>query len=139
MPAFFFDSSALAKCYVIEVGSAWVRAILAPASRNDIHVLPVAEVEVASAIVRRRNTGAISVADAATALIQLRHDFTTDYIVLGAPDQLFNFAVSLVETYGLRAYDAVQLAAAAELNRVRTTGGLLPAAIVSADQELNVV
>jgi len=37
----------------------------------------------------------------------------------------------------LRAYDAVQLAAALEVKRIYQTGGLGPVILVSADQELN--
>ncbi len=46
MAAYFFDSSALAKCYINEVGSVWARGVVAPASGNDIHVLRIAEIEV---------------------------------------------------------------------------------------------
>ncbi len=137
MAAFFFDSSALAKCYINEVGSAWVRAILAPSSANDIHVVRIAEVEVTSAIVRRRKAGAISATDANSALAQLRHDFASDYIVIDVSDQILTSAVSLVVAHEIRAFDGVQLAAAIELNRVRTSGGLSEVTFVSADQELN--
>ncbi len=40
-------------------------------------------------------------------------------------------------THGLRAYDAVQLAAAHEASRIYQTAGLGPVTLVSADQELN--
>ncbi len=88
MPAFCFDSSALVKCYVIEIGSSWVRGVLSPASNNDIHALRIAEIEVTSAIVRRRKTGGISVADAAATLAQLRQDIASDFIVVEFSDQL---------------------------------------------------
>jgi predicted nucleic acid-binding protein len=78
----FFDASGLAKCYISEVGSTWVRGILAPTSANDIHVLRIAEVEVTSAIVRRRKATTLSPSAAAAALAQLQHDFANDYIVL---------------------------------------------------------
>jgi hypothetical protein len=51
--------------------------------------------------------------------------------------QFFTSAIALVETHELRAYDGVQLAAAVELNRVCTSGGLLPATVVSADLDLD--
>ena len=137
MPAFFFDSSALGKCYINEVGSVWARAILAPASGNDIHVLRIAEVEVASAIIRRQRGGAISASAAASALGQLQHDLATEIILLELSSQLFTSAVSLVHKHGLRAYDAVQLAGAVDLSRVRAAANLPPLSIVSADLELN--
>jgi hypothetical protein len=45
--------------------------------------------------------------------------------------------MTLTETHGLRAYDAVQLAAALELQATRTAAGLVPLTLVSADQDLN--
>ena len=46
-------------------------------------------------------------------------------------------AERLAETHGLRAYDAVQLAAAADLHRDRLVHGLSRLTLISADQELN--
>ena len=43
----------------------------------------------------------------------------------------------LAETHGLRGYDAVQLAAGVELNRLGKTAGLPPLTLVSADRQLN--
>lgn len=137
MPAYYFDSSALVKCYVDEVGSQWVRGILAPGSGNDVHVLSVAEVEVASAIVRRRKAGELSPPEASAALVQLRQDVAANYIILGVSRNLCQSAVALVETHELRAYDALQLAAAAELEQVRNASGLSSMTIVSSDLGLN--
>jgi predicted nucleic acid-binding protein len=135
--AFFLDSSALAKCYVNEVGSGWVRSIVAPAAGHDVHVVRIAEVELTSVMVRRRKAGALSTAAVAAALGQLRRDFASEYLVLNVSDQLLAAAVALVETHELRAYDGVQLAAAVRLNHVRISGGLSALTFVSADQELN--
>jgi predicted nucleic acid-binding protein len=74
---------------------------------------------------------------AAAALKQLQNDLANDFIVLDLSHQLFASAVALVYTYELRAYDAVQLAGAVELNRVRASAGLSLLTIVSADLELN--
>jgi predicted nucleic acid-binding protein len=137
LAAYYFDSSALTKCYIKEVGSAWVRGIAAPASGNDLHVLQIAEVEVTSAIVRSRKAGSLSPTAASAALTQLQHDLAKDYIVLDITDRLLVSAISLVQIHELRAYDAVQLAGVVELNGIRTLAGLAPATIVSADAELN--
>ena len=45
--------------------------------------------------------------------------------------------MTLAETYGLRGYDAVQLAAAVEVNASYRSAGLPPITLVSADVELN--
>jgi hypothetical protein len=46
-------------------------------------------------------------------------------------------AMQLAETYALRGYDAVQLAAAFVVHHMRETLGLLPLVLVCADRDLN--
>ncbi len=135
--AYFFDSSALAKCYLLETGTAWVRGLAAPAAGNDLHALRITQAEVTSAVVRRRKAGTLPPGVAAGILAQLRSDFANEYLLLDVSDRLLAAAVALIEARELRAYDGVQLAAAVELNRVRTAAGLPEATFVSADQELN--
>jgi predicted nucleic acid-binding protein len=137
LAGYFLDSSALAKCYINEVGSHWVRSIVTPASGNDLHVLRIAEVEVTSAIVRRRKAGSLSQTAAKTAVTQLHNDLAREYVLLDVSDRLLTSAVSLVQTHELRAYDAIHLAAAIELNQVRVSLGLPSLIVVSADLELN--
>jgi hypothetical protein len=62
-------------------------------------VIRIAEVEVASAIIRRRNSGGVSIKAASEALAQLKRDFITDYVVVDVSDQLFAAAVSLVQIH----------------------------------------
>jgi len=45
--------------------------------------------------------------------------------------------MALAEAHGLRGYDAVQLAAALELNMLYKAGGLPPILFISADTQLN--
>jgi predicted nucleic acid-binding protein len=135
--AYYFDSGALAKCYIREIGSSWVRGVVAPVARNDVPVVHLSEVEVASAIVRRRKAGAISPADAGAALAQLRWDFANEFIVMEVAEELVAAAISLVQAHELRAYDAIQLAAALKLTDVLVSHGRAGAVVVSADAELN--
>lgn len=51
--------------------------------------------------------------------------------------KVLNDAEFLARTHGLRAYDAVQLAAAREVDRLYRSAGLAPITLVSADRELN--
>jgi predicted nucleic acid-binding protein len=46
-------------------------------------------------------------------------------------------AMLLARAHGLRAYDAVQLAAALQASHIYQTGSLGPVTLVSADQTLN--
>ncbi len=59
------------------------------------------------------------------------------YTILEIAPAVLADAERLAETHGLRAYDSVQLAAAADLHRDRSTHGLSRLTLISADQELN--
>ena len=137
MPAYFLDTSALVKRYVHEIGSTWVEAVTDPVTGNAIYILWMTEVEVTSAITRRQRGGTLSATDAATALAQFRQDLANEYNSIEVTPALLTTAVALVETHGLRAYDAVQLAAATTLQAYRATLALTNLIFVSADHDLN--
>lgn len=137
MAAYFFDSSALAKCYIQEPGSAWVRGLAFPPSRNDIHAVQIIELEVVSAIARRRRGGSLTSAAATSAIAQLGHDVRNGLILVKASDALLAEAVMVADRHELRAYDALHLAAAIELNRSRAMLAQPALTLVSADLELN--
>ncbi|MEX0713259.1 MAG: type II toxin-antitoxin system VapC family toxin [Pirellulales bacterium] len=137
MAVYFFDTSALVKCYVHEIGSAWVRGIVDPAAGNDIYLLRITAVEMTSAIIRRRNAGFLTVAAAASLLSDFRSDVANEFILTEVSEALLSRADALVEQYGLRAYDAVQLAAGREIHSYQADLSLPPATLVSADLELN--
>jgi uncharacterized protein len=50
MSALFFDSSALVKRYLTEIGSTWVAAQINPGSNNVIVIAEITRVEVAAAL-----------------------------------------------------------------------------------------
>jgi uncharacterized protein len=137
LPAYFFDTSALVKRYVHEIGSTWVEAVTDPANGNAIYILCMTEVEVTSAITRRQRGGTLSATDAATALVQFRQDLANEYNTIEVTPALLMTAVALVETHGLRAYDAVQLATATMLQAYRATLALTNLIFASADHDLN--
>jgi predicted nucleic acid-binding protein len=137
---YFFDSSALVKRYISEVGSAWVQSITDPAAASTIFIAQITGAEVVAAISRR--VGNISATDAANAIAAFRYDFANQYDPLEITDILIAQAMDLAETYRLRGYDSVQLAAAVEINRRSLTTGISvlgghPLVLVSADDELN--
>jgi len=131
-----FDSSGLVKRYVNEVGTAWVNSILNPATGNLIRVVSITGVEVTSAISRRQRAGNISAAAAAVMLTNFRHDFANEYRVVEITPPLITHAMTLAETYALRAYDAVQLAAALQVHAECLALGLR-FMLISADAALN--
>lgn len=133
---FFFDTSGLAKRYIAETGSTWVKTICLPTSRNLIAIAEITTVELTAAIVRRRNGGSLTVAHAADALAQFEADSLNEYFVLETTSALLTKARDLVRTHGLRGYDAVQLAVAVNFNREQVAIGVSSATFVSADNEL---
>jgi predicted nucleic acid-binding protein len=135
---YFCDSSAIVKCYVQEQGSAWMVALLDPTAGHHLYVARIPGVEVIAAIRRRARRGDIATSDMAAALMQFRQDFAGLYHSIEITLALVARAMTLAETHALRGYDAVQLAAAVEVNARGITLGLPVLTLVSADGELNV-
>jgi predicted nucleic acid-binding protein len=66
-----------------------------------------------------------------------RRHVTERYSILELTPLQAAQAMLLERAHGLRAYDAVQLAAALEVSRIYQTGGLGSVTMVSADKALN--
>ena len=133
MAAYFVDSSALVKRYVQEVGTAWVRGLTHYRTRNQIFLARITVVEVTSAIARRRGGRTVRSAQASSFLSRFRKHVAGRYTILEITPGLLADATTLANRHELRAYDAVQLAAVLELNRI-SQGGIV---LVSADKDLN--
>ena len=138
MAVYFVETSALAKRYIAEVGSLWLRALLDPSTGCSIYVVRVTAIEMIAAITRRERGGTLAPTDAAKTRQAFRRDLATTYQVIEVTPSLANRAMLLAEKHGLRGYDALQLAAGVEVD-VRYLASGLPAVIfISADTELNV-
>ena len=137
MAAFFFDTSALVKRHVAEVGSGWVRAQTAAKAGHTLYIAGITAVEMTSAITRRQRGGSLSPAQGAAIYGHFRRHLAQRYVVLEITSALMAAAVLLARTHALRAYDAVQLSAALDIQRDHRQAGLAPIALVSADQALN--
>lgn len=137
MPAYFFESSALVKRFAPERGSKFVLDLLRPSMRNRFYAARITEVEVCAALTRRQKGKTVSADQAAKALRRLHRDFPRRFTHIGISEDVIVEALRLVETYGLRGYDAVQLSAALRANGERIGQGLTPLTLVSADTELN--
>jgi predicted nucleic acid-binding protein len=130
---YFVDSSALVKRYVQEDGTAWVRSLTHYRTGNQIFLARITIVEVTSAIARRRGGRTIRSAQASSFLLRFRTHVAGRYTILEVTPGLLADATTLANRHELRAYDAVQLAVALELNRI-SQGGIV---LVSADKDLN--
>jgi hypothetical protein len=109
---FFVDTSALAKRYIIETGSAWTRSWIEPLAENVIVTCDLTPVEMFSLFARRERDGTLSPTRAAV----LRQDYLAhvqnEYLSIGMNDVVLVQARDLVTRYLLRPPDAIQLASA---------------------------
>ena len=139
MAAYFFDTSALAKAYLPEVGTSWVREVVAPVSGNEVYLSRMTLVELTSAVIRGQKAGRLSSPDSLAILEHFRQEARDEFFVVGFSAELrvIQNAIRLVEAYALRAYDAVQLATAQAMQRKRASLGLSDLTFVSSDFNLN--
>ncbi|MCU0533817.1 MAG: type II toxin-antitoxin system VapC family toxin [Hydrococcus sp. Prado102] len=139
MSDYFLDSSALVKRYINETGSIWINNLFDPALNNEFFIAAIAPVEIVAAITRRSRGGTISPTDATTVCNLFRADLLSTYQIVELTSGLISRAMALAETHALRGYDAVQLAAALEVNALCVANGLPTLTFVCADLELNAV
>jgi predicted nucleic acid-binding protein len=137
MPDYFFDTSALVKRHVIEVGSTWVRSLVRAKAAHDLYIARITAVEMTAAITRRQQGGHLSRPQADAMLGHFRRHLTQRYHVIELTPALFEDAMRAARKHQLRAYDAVQLAAALNIHRRHEEAGLGPVALISADRDLN--
>ncbi len=81
MTAYFFDASALVKRYLREVGSEWVRQLIAH-ERPRIFISSLSGVEVLAAIMRKGRAGEFSPPERDKALRAFRREFATSYALI---------------------------------------------------------
>lgn len=137
MAVYFFDSSAVVKRYIIETGTNWIVGIVDPTANNRIYIARITAVEVVSAITRRVRNASISISDGAAAITKFRRDLANIYSSIDIAQPIIDNAMQLAETHALRGYDAVQLAAAMDVN-AHWLGLSMPAlTLISADADLN--
>jgi uncharacterized protein len=115
---FFVDTSALAKRYIVENGSKWIRSIVLPRYRNRVLISKLATVEMISVLARKQRERILTASD----VTRIRKSFfahvRTNYAIIKLEDRVFNLARYLLIKHSLRTLDAFQLASA--LYAVRT-------------------
>ena len=137
MADYFFDTSALVKRHVIEVGSAWVKSLVRAKAAHTLYIARITAVEVTSAITRRRHGRHLCPAQAGAMLGHFRRHLAQRYHVIELTPALFDDAMRAARQHRLRAYDAVQLAVALDVHRLQQKAGLGTVTLISADQTLN--
>lgn len=137
MAVYFLDSSGLVKRYVFETGSQWILDLVRPSANNLIYVARITGVEVVAALARKRKGNRLGVPPAVKAINRFEKHFQRRYQKINITSDLLISAMNLADKNALRGYDAVQLAAALEIEIERKSLGASPLIFVSADNELN--
>jgi predicted nucleic acid-binding protein len=133
---FFFDTSAIVKRYIREIGSPWVLQMIVRQPTVRVVLSRITWVEVLSALSRLQRESAIREADLSREVRAFRQHFRTEYEIAEFDRAVSILASELVRRHPLRAYDAVQLASALRLQKTyRSTEGA-HLTFVSADQRL---
>ena len=137
MTTYCLDTSALCKRYVQETGTAWVRALVAPAAGHTLLTARITMVEIYSALARRRREGSVPSADCNIAAQAFTAHSATEYEFVELDLGVVALARDLLERHPLRAYDVVQLASALVANQALRSAHLAPLVFLSADDRLN--
>ena len=132
----YFDTSALLKQYVTEIGSNWVRTYLASTVAPAVFTSHLTAVEATCAFARRLREGILLPADHAKAVQAFDYDITYRYNLLDVMPVTIDTARRLAAQHPLRAYDAVQLATAWLLNEYLLHTSKPPLTFICADDHL---
>jgi uncharacterized protein len=135
LAVYFADTSALAKRYLNEPGTRWVRGWIRQSASNSIIISELAMVEMFSLIARRELEGDITPSSAQRRRQAFLYHAANYYRVIRVTNQTFIQSRDLVTRHvalGLRTLDAIQLACAqTALNVIQ-----LPIVFISADDKL---
>ena len=93
--AYFVDSSALVKRYVLETGTAWVRGITRRNPSTVIYIAHITAVEVTCAVARRRKGKTLTPPRASSILRRFRQHLAARYTVIEVTPDLLDEAMRL--------------------------------------------
>ncbi len=112
MTTFFVDTSALAKRYLTEKGSGWMRSICKISSSNIIVISELATVEMFSLFARREREQALTLSSGNRLRSLFLSHLKDEYIGVFVTTEVMADARYLVSKHPLRTLDAIQLACA---------------------------
>jgi hypothetical protein len=136
MTVYYFDSSAVVKLYLPEIGSDWMTALLSRPDQDRFVSIDLLTVEVACALARARRSARISTGHCEGALIRFTAESGILYRLLAVSDRILLRATMLAQRHPLRAYDAIHLAAALDAADSARAAGMAPFVLISADADL---
>jgi uncharacterized protein len=114
MSNYYFDTSAIVKRYLVEMGSTWVSTLVVPAAGNVIVICDLTAVEFFSTTARRQREATLTPANALILQTRFLADFEREYLSIPLEDVVLSRARNLLTRYPLRSLDAIQLACALE-------------------------
>ena len=136
MSTVYLDTSALAKRYLTEAGSNWVRTLLESIPMPISLTSHLSVIEGICTFARRRREGLRSSDDYHRLLVAFDYDFRHRYDVIDVEPIVVDTARRMVDLHPLRAYDAVQLASAFLANQRLIRAGRPSLTFVCADNGL---
>lgn len=132
MSVLYLDTSALAKRYISETGSAWIRGLVAPRMGNIIVICDFTPIEIFSLIARRQRDGLLSPPKAALLKSGFLKHQKSQYVSILLEPVVLTTARDFVGKHLLRPPDALQLACA--LRAIHELGEQIT--FICADQNL---
>ena len=96
MSNYFFDSSALVKRYIPEVGTAWVRSTMDRRVANTSLIAHITQVKIISAVMRRSRDSSIAPRTAKAIYLVLNRHASQHYSVIALTPVIVALANSLV-------------------------------------------
>jgi uncharacterized protein len=134
--AYFLDTSALAKRYMVELGTDWIQSITTAPTENQLFLAQLTWVELHSAIARRQREQSLTPTQSEQLLTAFRQHWDSQYYIVKTDEPLIQLAATLVKQHPLRAYDAIQLASALTLKNELAPSDNLQLVFLSADDRL---
>jgi predicted nucleic acid-binding protein len=132
LTSYYVDTSGLAKYYIPEQGTGWMRMLIRPSALPIIIICDSTPVEMFSLLDRRRKMGSITSVMAANVQNNFLNHVQNRYLVEPIDTNIFLHARNLVTKHGLRTLDALQLCAA--ISAANSLGEILT--FISADVNL---
>jgi uncharacterized protein len=136
MTSYYFDTSALAKRYVVEIGSSWVQTVVAQQSGQMIYTSVLTQPEIVSALQRRVREGTLEAHQAQHLAQQVLEHMTHSYALTAITPPVITQACVLLQKHPLRAYDALHLGCALSVREAIERQQLSVPVFVAADDAL---
>jgi predicted nucleic acid-binding protein len=136
MASYYFDTSALAKRYVVEIGSSWVQDVIAQQSGQSIYTSMLTQPEIVSALQRRVREGHLEADEALEIAQQVVAHMSQSYALIAIAPPVITQACTVLQRHPLRAYDALHLACAQAVREVLEGQQLAVPVFVAADSTL---